>query len=141
MYKRQRAGEAYSYLSGEKMVKYTEEQILDLIPVSYTHLVGFGLIVVVVGHIVFHGIVREESLERAVQLGSQRLVGAQYQRWLVDVGNDGGYGECLSGPVEMCIRDSHGVGKEFGYGSLLFLPAPEDEVLAGTGKGLSLIHI
>lgn len=26
-----RAGEAYSYLSGEKMVKYTEEQILDLI--------------------------------------------------------------------------------------------------------------
>ena len=26
-----RAGEAYSYLSGEKMVKYTEEQILELI--------------------------------------------------------------------------------------------------------------
>jgi excinuclease ABC subunit A len=26
-----RAGEAYSYLSGEKMVKYTEEQIIDLI--------------------------------------------------------------------------------------------------------------
>ena len=30
-----RAGEAYSYLSGEKMVKYTEEQILDLILDSY----------------------------------------------------------------------------------------------------------
>lgn len=30
-----RAGEAYSYLSGEKMVKYTEEQILQLIGVRY----------------------------------------------------------------------------------------------------------
>ncbi|ADV44110.1 excinuclease ABC subunit UvrA [Bacteroides helcogenes] len=30
-----RAGEAYSYLSGEKMVKYTEEQILDLIQKDY----------------------------------------------------------------------------------------------------------
>jgi len=31
-----RAGEAYSYLSGEKMVKYTEEQILELIRKEYT---------------------------------------------------------------------------------------------------------
>jgi excinuclease ABC subunit A len=30
-----RAGEAYSYLSGEKMVKYTEEQVLDLIIKDY----------------------------------------------------------------------------------------------------------
>ena len=30
-----RAGEAYSYLSGEKMVKYTEEQIIDLILSEY----------------------------------------------------------------------------------------------------------
>ena len=30
-----RAGEAYSYLSGEKMVKYTEDQILDLILKDY----------------------------------------------------------------------------------------------------------
>jgi excinuclease ABC subunit A len=30
-----RAGEAYSYLSGEKMIKYTEEQILDLILENY----------------------------------------------------------------------------------------------------------
>ena len=30
-----RAGEAYSYLSGEKMAKYTEEQILDLILKDY----------------------------------------------------------------------------------------------------------
>ncbi|NYI49609.1 excinuclease ABC subunit UvrA [Macellibacteroides fermentans] len=30
-----RAGEAYSYLSGEKMVKFTEEQILDLILTRY----------------------------------------------------------------------------------------------------------
>jgi excinuclease ABC subunit A len=31
-----RAGEAYSYLSGEKMVKYTEEQILELILKDYS---------------------------------------------------------------------------------------------------------
>ncbi len=31
-----RAGEAYSYLTGEKMVKYSEEQILDLILNKYT---------------------------------------------------------------------------------------------------------
>src|SRR5574344_2059491 len=30
-----RAGEAYSYLSGEKMVKYTEEQILELVMEQY----------------------------------------------------------------------------------------------------------
>ena len=30
-----RAGIAYSYLSGEEMVKYTEEQILDLILKDY----------------------------------------------------------------------------------------------------------
>lgn len=30
-----RAGEAYSYLSGEKMIKYTDEQILDLILKEY----------------------------------------------------------------------------------------------------------
>ncbi len=30
-----RAGEAYSYLSGEKMVKYTDEQVLDLIHKDY----------------------------------------------------------------------------------------------------------
>lgn len=30
-----RAGEAYSYLSGEKMVKYTEEQVLELILTRY----------------------------------------------------------------------------------------------------------
>ncbi len=31
-----RAGEAYSYLSGEKMVKYTDEQILELILTQYS---------------------------------------------------------------------------------------------------------
>ena len=30
-----RAGEAYSFVSGEKMVKYTEEQIVELILTSY----------------------------------------------------------------------------------------------------------
>ena len=30
-----RAGEAYSYLSGKKMVRYTEEQVIDLIIRDY----------------------------------------------------------------------------------------------------------
>ena len=30
-----RAGEAYSYMSGEKMVKYTEEKVVDMIPVFW----------------------------------------------------------------------------------------------------------
>ena len=33
-----RAGEAYSYISGEKMVKYTEDQIYDLIHLSLIHI-------------------------------------------------------------------------------------------------------
>lgn len=32
-----RAGEAYSYISGEKMVKYTEDQIYDLIHSEYNN--------------------------------------------------------------------------------------------------------
>ena len=30
-----RAGEAYSYMSGEKMVKYTEEKVVDMIMSDY----------------------------------------------------------------------------------------------------------
>ena len=39
-----RAGEAYSYLSGEKMVKYTEEQILELILNDYKENVFTSLL-------------------------------------------------------------------------------------------------
>ena len=58
--------------------------------------VGLGLVVVVVGHVVLHGVLREEALELAVELGGQRLVVAQDERGLVDVGDDVGDGEGLS---------------------------------------------
>ena len=38
-----RAGEAYSYLSGEKMVKYGEEQILSLVIEKYEGKIPFRL--------------------------------------------------------------------------------------------------
>ena len=59
--------------------------------------VGFGLVIVVIGYVIFHCVIREESLELAVELCRQRLVMAQYERRLVDVGYDVGNGECLSG--------------------------------------------
>ena len=59
--------------------------------------VGFGLVIVVIGYVIFHCVVREESLELAVELCRQRLVVAQYERRLVNVGYDVGNGECLSG--------------------------------------------
>ena len=41
--------------------------------------VGLGLVVVVVGNEILHGIVREEGLELPVELGRQGLVVAEYQ--------------------------------------------------------------
>ena len=54
--------------------------------------VGFRLIVVVVGHKVFHGIVREKFLELRAQLGSQRLVMGQHQSGTLDGLNHLGHG-------------------------------------------------
>ena len=51
----------------------------------------------IIGYVIFHCVVREESLELAVELCRQRLVMAQYERRLVNVGYDVGNGECLSG--------------------------------------------
>jgi excinuclease ABC subunit A len=44
-----RAGEAYSYLSGEKMVKYTDDQILELIKTRFAGKKAFFLAPVVKG--------------------------------------------------------------------------------------------
>ena len=44
-----RAGEAYSYLSGEKMVKYTDDQILDLIKTRFAGKKAYFLAPVVKG--------------------------------------------------------------------------------------------
>ena len=55
--------------------------------------VGFGLIVVVVGNVVFHGIVGEECLELLVELCRQRLVVTKHQGGTTHLGNDVGNGE------------------------------------------------
>ncbi|CDD52449.1 unknown [Bacteroides sp. CAG:875] len=55
------------------------------------------LIIVIVRHVVFHGVVREEVLELPVELCGQRLVVAQDEGRLVHVLDDIGNGESLSG--------------------------------------------
>ena len=58
--------------------------------------VGLGLVVVVVRHEVHHGVVREELLQLAGQLGRERLVRRHDQRGLLH-GLDGlGHGERLA---------------------------------------------
>ena len=57
--------------------------------------IGLRLIVVVVGNEVLHRIVREERLELAVQLRSQRLVVAQDQGWALETLDDIGHREGL----------------------------------------------
>ncbi len=58
--------------------------------------IGFGLVIVVVTHIVLHSIVREELLHLAVELGGQRLVMAQNQCGLAALRNHVGHSEGLS---------------------------------------------
>ncbi len=53
--------------------------------------VGFGLIVIVIGYEVFDGVVGEEVLELAIELGGQRLV------WREDEGRAAGLGDDLGG--------------------------------------------
>ncbi|MET3797879.1 hypothetical protein ABIC14_002852 [Pseudomonas sp. PvP046] len=58
--------------------------------------IGFGLVVVVVGNEVFHGVVREKRLEFAIQLRGQGLVRRQHQRRALDLRNHVGDAERLA---------------------------------------------
>src|SRR5690606_13964733 len=58
--------------------------------------VGLGLIVVVVADEVFDRVLREEALELAVELGGQRLVVRQDQRWPLRPRDDVGHRERLA---------------------------------------------
>ncbi|MNH11775.1 hypothetical protein D3C79_712990 [compost metagenome] len=58
--------------------------------------IGFGLVVVVIGNEIFHGVVREERLELAVQLRRQGLVRRQHQRWALHLGDHVGDAEGLA---------------------------------------------
>ena len=50
--------------------------------------IGLRLVVVVVGDEIFHGVVREKRAELGAELGGQRLVVGQHQRWAVALGDD-----------------------------------------------------
>ncbi len=58
--------------------------------------IRLGLVVVVVGDEVLHGVVGEELAELVAQLGGQRLVGSHDQRRLSHPGDDVGHGEGLA---------------------------------------------
>ena len=58
--------------------------------------IGFGLIVIIVADEIFHGIVREQLLELAVQLGGKGFVGRQHQRRLLRALYDMRHGKSLA---------------------------------------------
>ena len=60
--------------------------------------VGLGLVVVVIGHEVFHGVLGKELLELRVELGREGLVVRKDQGPLAQVLDDVGHGEGLPGP-------------------------------------------
>ena len=79
-------------------------QALDLVvdgAVLFNIGVGVGdirlrLVIVIIGHEVFHRVFGEKLLELRAQLGSQRLVVGQHQRGAVDPLDDRGHGKGLA---------------------------------------------
>ena len=59
--------------------------------------IGLGLVVVVVGDEVFHGVIREKLAELRTELGCERLVMRQHQRRALDALYDLGHGIGLAG--------------------------------------------
>ncbi len=59
--------------------------------------VGLGLVVIVIGDKIFHGVVGEELPELAAKLGRQGFVVGQNQGGAVQLFDDGGHGEGLAG--------------------------------------------
>ena len=69
--------------------------------------IGLGLVVVVVGDEILHGIVREKGLELPVELGRQGLVVAEYQGRPLQLLDYVGHRECLARAGDS--EQSHGV--------------------------------
>ena len=59
--------------------------------------IGLRLVVIVVGHEILHGVLREKLLELGAELGRQGLVVGQNQGGPVGLLNDIGHGEGLAG--------------------------------------------
>ena len=68
--------------------------------------VGFGLVVVVIRHKIFDGILGKEFLELGIQLRRQRLVGRQHQRRATRAGDHVGHGVGLARArhAEQCLE-------------------------------------
>ena len=45
--------------------------------------IGFGLIIIIIGHKILYCILREHLLEFSVELRRKRLVVGDYERWLL----------------------------------------------------------
>ena len=59
--------------------------------------IGLGLVVIVIGDEVLHGVFRKKFLELGAQLRGQRLVVGQHQRRSVQLCDDVGHGKGLAG--------------------------------------------
>ena len=59
--------------------------------------VRLGLVVVVIGDKILHGVVGEKLPELGAELGGQRFVVGQHQRGPLDLGNNIGHGIRLAG--------------------------------------------
>lgn len=137
-----RAGEAYSYLSGEKMVKYTEEQILDLIFKDYDGQKIYVLAPLVrsrKGHYkeLFESIRRKGYLNVRVD-GEMREVrpGMKLDRYrnhdievvIEKLVVNEKYRHRLQDAVELAIRQ--------GDGLMMILSVPEDVIPGVAGEGV-----
>ncbi len=93
-----------SFLPGEQGRDGTQSQLVYLVVDGEVFLyvciggwqVGLRLIIVVVGNVVFYGVLREESLHLLIELCGKRLVVAQDKGRLAHVGYDVGHGEGLA---------------------------------------------
>ena len=90
---------------GEERSRGAQAELVDFLIDSHILLdvrvgggqVSLGLIVVVVGNEVLDGVLREEGLEFAVELGGQRLVVTQNERGFADPLHDVCDGERFAG--------------------------------------------
>ena len=62
-----------------------------------TRHIGFRLIIVIVGHEIFHGIVRKKLLELRAKLSGKYLIMGKHERWTVYPSNNVCHSKGLAG--------------------------------------------
>ena len=109
-----RRNDHHIFASGEERGGGGESELVQIVVDGQVFLnvgvgrrdVGFGLVVVVVRHVVFHGVVREKALHLGVELGGQGLVVRENEGGAPDFGDDVGDGEgfARAGHAEQHLR-------------------------------------